>query len=176
MMCFCSTFKIHRNTIWLRIKAERTQAGKPASLTSVKSSESQPVFSADEETRFVAHAVALSLYGFPITTFDLRSTVNAYSDRICRKVPRFKNNFPGSDWAYGFMKRYSTLISQRTAKNITKARASTDDKVIEDFFTNLEKEITGIEPKNIWNYDETNLVDNPGCKKVITKRGAKYPE
>lgn len=104
-----------RNTIWLRIKAERTQADKPASLTSVKSSGSQPVFSADEETRFVAHAVALSLYGFPITTFDLQSTVKAYSDRICRKVPRFKNNFPGSDWAYGFMKRYS----QRTAKNIT---------------------------------------------------------
>lgn len=71
------------------------------------------------------------------------------------------------------MKRYSTLISQRTAKNITYAKASADDKIIEDFFTNLEQLITGIEPKNIWNYDETNLVDDPGCKKVLTKRGAK---
>lgn len=98
-------------------------------------------------------------------------------DRIGRKVPRFKNNFPGSDWAYGFMKQYSTILQfQRTAKYITYARASTDDKIIEDFFTNLEKEITGIEPKNIWNHDKTNLVDDPGCKKVITKRGAKYPE
>lgn len=75
------------------------------------------------------------------------------------------------------MKQYSTILQfQRTAKYITYARASTDDKIIEDFFTNLEKEITGIEPKNIWNYDKTNLVDDPGCKKVITKQGAKYPE
>jgi len=29
---------------------------------------------------------------------------------------------------------------------------------------------------NIWNYDETNLTDEPGQKKVVTKRGCKYPE
>lgn len=41
---------------------------------------------------------------------------------------------------------------------------------------NLEKEIDGVPPHNVWNYDETNLVDDPGNKKVITRRGAKYPE
>lgn len=30
--------------------------------------------------------------------------------------------------------------------------------------------------RNIYNYDETNLTDNPGQKKVIVKRGSKYPE
>jgi len=31
-------------------------------------------------------------------------------------------------------------------------------------------------PSNIWNYDETNLTDDPENKRIITKRGAKYPE
>jgi hypothetical protein len=30
--------------------------------------------------------------------------------------------------------------------------------------------------ENIWNYDETNLTDDPGNKKVLCKRGFKYPE
>lgn len=28
----------------------------------------------------------------------------------------------------------------------------------------------------IYNYDETNFIDDPGKKKVLTKRGTKYPE
>lgn len=36
--------------------------------------------------------------------------------------------------------------------------------------------MTDIIPNNIINYDETNLTDDPGRKKIITKRGTKYPE
>ena len=31
-------------------------------------------------------------------------------------------------------------------------------------------------PENIYNYDETNLTDAPGSKRIIAKRGSKYPE
>lgn len=31
-------------------------------------------------------------------------------------------------------------------------------------------------PSNIWNYDETNFVDDPSSKKVLVKRGTKYSE
>lgn len=31
-------------------------------------------------------------------------------------------------------------------------------------------------PENIWNYDESNLTDDPGYKKILTKHGVKYPE
>ncbi|KAJ8946592.1 hypothetical protein NQ314_008847 [Rhamnusium bicolor] len=31
-------------------------------------------------------------------------------------------------------------------------------------------------PSNIINYDETNLNNDPGKRKIITKRGCKYPE
>uniref|UniRef100_A0A915I3W4 DDE-1 domain-containing protein n=1 Tax=Romanomermis culicivorax TaxID=13658 RepID=A0A915I3W4_ROMCU len=34
--------------------------------------------------------------------------------------------------------------------------------------------IKDIAPENIYNYDETNVTDDPGKKKVIAKRGVKY--
>ena len=83
---------------------------------------------------------------------------------------------PGIDWAEGFMSRHKAVLTQRTAKNISYSRAKTDEEVVNNFFDNLEKELSGIPKTNIWNYDETNLVDHPGAGKIITKRGTKYPE
>lgn len=141
-----------------------------------KSPGGQPIFNQEEEERFVAHVVAMSTFRFPMTIFYLRCTVKAYLDRTGRIVNKFKNNFPGRDWAESLLSRYSKIISQRTAKNITFSRAATDENIIGDFVSNLQDEIKDIPPSNLWNYDETNLVDDPGSKKVITRRGAKYPE
>lgn len=49
-------------------------------------------------------------------------------------------------------------------------------EVLNSFFDNLSKELEGVPASNIWKYNETNLQDDPGAIKVITKRGAKYPE
>lgn len=38
------------------------------------------------------------------------------------------------------------------------------------------EELDGIPYENIWNYDETNVQDDTGSQKEITRRGAKYPE
>ena len=92
-------------------------------------------------------------------------------------MPVFREgNFPGKEWAWSFMERHKQILSARMSKNITYARASTDREVIDMYFSNLKKELEGIPPENQWNYDETNLMDDPGSKKVITQRGAKYPE
>lgn len=40
----------------------------------------------------------------------------------------------------------------------------------------METELINVPPENIVNYDETNLRDDPGKKKVIVRRGCKYPE
>lgn len=40
----------------------------------------------------------------------------------------------------------------------------------------LEKSLNGIPTSNILNYDETNLLDDPGRKKMLVTRGYKYPE
>ncbi|CAG5035752.1 unnamed protein product [Parnassius apollo] len=43
-------------------------------------------------------------------------------------------------------------------------------------FTNNKLQNANIESCNIVNYDETNLTDDPGRKKILTKWGTKYPE
>ena len=40
----------------------------------------------------------------------------------------------------------------------------------------MKVSIEEVPPSNILNYDETNFSDDPGRKKLIFKRGVKYPE
>ncbi|KAG5862263.1 hypothetical protein JTB14_016994 [Gonioctena quinquepunctata] len=48
-------------------------------------------------------------------------------------------------------------------------------RVVSRFKDNLP-ELGGIPASNVINYDETNLCDDHGRKKIIAKRGCKYPE
>lgn len=114
-----------------------------------------------EEKIIEAHLIALSLFGFPFTDYDLRITVKMYLDKVQKTIPAFKNNLPGKEWAKSFLRRRKQL-SQRKAKNISVARAAVDEEAINQFFDNLEKELVGVPPENIINYDETNLGDDPG--------------
>ena len=75
-----------------------------------------------------------------------------------------------------FLERNSGELSERMASNIKRARAKVNHAMVRDFFEEYAKDTEGIPPQNIINYDETNLTDEPGKKKVIVKRGTKYPE
>ena len=44
------------------------------------------------------------------------------------------------------------------------------------YFSNLKNHVEGVPAQNIFNYDETNLTDDPGIKSCVFKRGTKYPE
>jgi len=44
------------------------------------------------------------------------------------------------------------------------------------YFENLENSLAGVSPQLIINYDETNMTDDPGKVKVVTRRGCKHPE
>ena len=89
-------------------------------------------------------------------------------------IRQFAGNMPDVEWVKSFLKRNKQL-SVRFASNIKRKRAEVGTVVI-NFFDNITPELAGVPPSNIWNYDETNLTDDPGNKLVITKRGSKYPE
>ena len=61
-------------------------------------------------------------------------------------------------------------------QNIKRSRATIFPKVVNDFFDNLRDTLKDFLPGNIMNYNETNLCDNPGRKKVIAKQGLKHQE
>ncbi|CAH2016663.1 unnamed protein product [Acanthoscelides obtectus] len=117
----------------------------------------------------------LSEYGFPLTAFDLRIVIRTYLDRIGRKVTKFRDNCPGTEWVSSFLKRRPCL-TQRFAANIKRSRAAVDKETVIAYIKNLEDVVRDVLPENIWNFDETNLSDDPGQKKIITKRVAKYLE
>lgn len=163
-----SQYKIPRSSIILKLKAiRRNQVRKPGRRC---------IFSEDEETAFVDHAIEMCRYGFPITVFDMRCIVKTYLEKKGQAVPQFRNNLPGRTWVQMFLKRHKKELSQRLCSNVKRVRAAIDEEIIKSYFNHLRHEIDGIVPSLIYNYDETNLVDDPGKKKVLTKRGCKYPE
>ena len=90
-------------------------------------------------------------------------------------LKRFIHSLPGWDFVLGFLERHKEL-SERTASLIKRARAQLSREIVEDFFTLYSQTADGIPPENIFNYDETNLQDNPGKEKAIFRRGVKYAE
>lgn len=93
------------------------------------------------------------------------------------KENRFQNNFPGLDWFKGFMYRHREYISERMAENIKRSRAAICTSItITTYFEELKISLEGITPDCIVNYDETNITDDPGRKKIVARRGCQHPE
>lgn len=80
------------------------------------------------------------------------------------------------EFARSFLKRHKDQLVVRMCQNIKRPRAAVSRGILRKYFDNLQSELLDIPPSNIINYDETNLSDDPGRSKVITKRGCKYPE
>uniref|UniRef100_A0A6P7FQH0 Uncharacterized protein LOC114332904 n=1 Tax=Diabrotica virgifera virgifera TaxID=50390 RepID=A0A6P7FQH0_DIAVI len=158
------TFKIPRRTIFYKLKG--VHAGKPGYPT---------IFSYEEERCFVQCIQSLSDAGFPVTGMELRQIIKSYLNRQGKNITRFKDNTPGIDWVKSFLSRHKDLTA-RIASNIKRSRAALNADQMTEYIENLRQTITGVEPDAIFNYDETNLTDDPGKKKVLTKRGVKYPE
>lgn len=94
-------------------------------------------------------------------------------DNTKQKVAVFKNNYPGKDWMTAFLKRHNTMLSQRFANNIKRARAQMSRNSLEEYHKNITESINGLSPQQIFNYDETNIADHPNAKKFIFRRGIK---
>ena len=105
----------------------------------------------------------------PVDSLDIRLLVKKYLDKRGISEKRFSDNLPGIDWVRSFMKRHQ--LTKRVADNVKSNRALVNSDVINSYFDNLEVELRGIPPENIFNYDEMNITDDPGSKSVIVKRG-----
>lgn len=157
-------FNIPRSTLKNKlIRKHPNKPGKPK------------IFTEEEENAFEAHITALSEYGFPLTALDLKMIIKNYLASQGRVVKIFKDNIPGKDWLASFLSRHQSL-SRRLANNIKRARIQVSEDVISNFIENIDKELKSVPPENIFNYDESNLCDDPGKKTILCRRGTKYPE
>jgi hypothetical protein len=134
-----------------------------------------PVLSKEEEELFVERLVVHGEWGFPLSSYDLRVTVKHYLDSQGKTESRFVNNLPGPDFVKSFLQRHPVL-SKRRANLIKRSRAGVTHEIVLEFFKRFAISAEGVPAENMYNYDETNLQDNPGCIKGIYKKGTKHAE
>ena len=109
----------------------------------------------------------------PLTEKELRRLVRNYLNlRGVRS--QFRDNHPGRDWAKNFIKRHS--LTERFPTKIKPARAELSKNDIKTFFEHLTGSLEGVDPGNIFNYDETNFTDDPKLGKCICRPGMRRHE
>ncbi len=118
----------------------------------------------------------MAKWGFPVSGLDLRLLAKSYLDQkgVKPSVSKFKWNFPGDDWVCRFLKHHREHLSQRTASNISRSRASVDPPAVTLYFDNLKETLQDVPAENIFNFNESNLTDDPGKRRVLCKWGTKY--
>ena len=67
-------------------------------------------------------------------------------------------------------------LTKRVANPLKRSRAAVSREEVKEFLDRWAKTIDGVPPENIWNFDETNLRDDPGNDKCLVKKGTKYVE
>jgi len=141
----------------------------------VKRRGGQTVFSAEQEKVFVLHLMTLSDFLVPWAPKELCKYIKYFLDSRGLKMPRFSQNLPGRDWAAGFLKRHDDVLKTRTAVPIIPRKGCMDADDLKLFFDRLRPQLTDPELKPEWilNFDETNLVNNPGSTVAIVRRSEK---
>jgi len=143
----------------------------------IKKQGGQTSLSLSEEKLLIDNILLCAEWGFPLDRLDLRLLVKGYLDRRGKKVKRFgRSNMPGKEWVHSFLTRHNDVLAVRLCQNIKRCRAAVSRETINQYFDNLAISLEGIPLSHIINYDETNLTDDPGRRKIITKRGTRYPE
>ena len=160
-----------------------------------------PVLTFQEEKIIFSRAQLLCDYGFSTTTQDLHYFIKAYLDMKNRSAAQFQKNLPGSEYMLYFLRGHKEftkrpvanikrsravvdknvlqqyqVFTKRPVANIKRSRAVVDKNVLQQYHDNLSKELDGVPPSNIRNYDETCLVNDLGANKCIMKRDMRYPK
>ena len=98
----------------------------------------------------------------------VRKLVQDYLNSTGKKS-HWLDNYPGDDWAHGFVKRRKDL-SNRMSSLIKRSRAAVSREQVKEFIENYTNVAADIPPSNVFNYDETNLTEDPGTKKALYRR------
>ena len=167
---FLNGFKVNpvpRMTLQDRIKredpTEEPKVGRPHGL------------SKEVEEALVKCLVMCAEFQYPMRKRDLMLLVQAYCNENSIET-RFPDNKPGREWVLGFQKRWAHRVKVKKPSNIKRSQAAVSPAIVRDFFTALGPNIENIPATHIFNYDKTNLRDDPGAENAFFAVGSKYQE
>jgi hypothetical protein len=156
-------YKVPKSTLWRKLNGKQSkQSGGQLSLTT------------DCETGVVSIINELTDWKVPLDGYDVRLLVKHYLDKRGVSHQRFTNNIPGNGWLRGFILRHNLAV--RFADNVKPPKFQMGEVSINSFFDRLDETLRGVSPDNIFNFDETNLTDDPSRKKCIVRRGLRRVE
>jgi transposase-like protein len=161
--------KVPRMTLNDRISkypdpTKEPKVGRPQELT------------VEEEEAIVGCLCLCAEFKFPMRKRDLQKLVQAYVLENGVLV-RWVDGKPGKDWVRNFQKRWKHRVVVKKPTNIKRSRAQVSPSTIREFFTHLTPTMEGVLPAHFFNYDETNIKDDPGTYLSIysTVYGAYLP-
>ena len=128
----------------------------------------QPYLSETFEKAVVEVLDQLGDWKIPLSSMELRNLVKNYLD-IGGVNSKFPDNMPGRDWARGFIKRHG--LRNRYPSPLKSGRSKLSRESLAAYFEHLRESLDGVDPSQVYNYDETNFTDDPTRKKCIVRRG-----
>lgn len=136
----------------------------------------RPVELSEEVERALVNClIKCAEFNYPMRKRDLQDLVQAYCTEHC--VPtRWEDNRPARDWCRMFLKRWAATVKIRKPTNIKRSRANLHPDDVEAFFENIKPSMEGVAATHIFNYDETNLKDDPGAEKAFFQKETKHCE
>lgn len=113
------------------------------------------------EQAIVKCLITCAEYQYPMNKRDVQLLVQAYCIEHGVET-RWKDSKPGKDWVINFQRRWKNEVKLRKPRHIKRSRAQVSPRIIREFFTHLGPNVEGVRPAHFFNYDETNLKDDPG--------------
>lgn len=95
-------------------------------------------------------------YQYPMRKSDLQDLVQNYVNSNCIQT-RWPDGRPGKDWCYFFLKRWRSEVRLKRPTNVRRTRAMVSPTIVDGYFARLQPHLIDVPPRNIINYDETNL-------------------
>lgn len=162
-------YSIARATLQRKLKGEVALATKKGP---------NPVFNQEQESNISFWIKSMANAGFPITKEILMHSV-AKLAKECKISFPGGNGLPGRKWFEAFMRRHQD-IKMRTSQNLTTSRQQVTQGHINNWFEEVENYIKTknledvlLNPRRIFNCDETAFFLNPKLKKVLAEKGSK---
>jgi transposase len=144
---------VPRMTLSDRIRKEEPskepRLGRPQELSAVV------------EEAIVNCLIKCAEFQYPMSKRDLQKIVQAYVVEHNVET-RWEAGKPGKDWVDNFRKRWSHRVKVKKPTNIKRSRAAVSPQTIRNFFEHLGPNVEGVPGTHFFNFDETNLRDDPG--------------
>lgn len=170
-------FGVRRRTLGYRLQLYKKRVAETGAIdvaTGPEKGFGRPtVLTSDQELYIVNILLKCADWKQPLTYEDLKDLITTFCQN--RGIQPFtanngRSDTPSEDWLYRFRQRHSKILKLRAAANEDPQR-DISRKDLHEFFERLGESLGDIPNSHIFNFDETNVRNDPGKEPVFLQVG-----